>query len=445
MDWRRRQLLTVIGASGVGTLAGCGGLLTGGEESNRTGDGESDYLSQEAKLAPEDGDSGDEFGNAVALADDGSMALVAAEEDEDPNGEGAGSAYIFGRTDNGWSQGAKLAPEDGVSGDGFGESVALAEDGSTALVGAETADDPNGEQTGAAYVFARDGNSWSQQAKLVANDGDDGDRFGFSVALAGDGSTALIGAEEDDEPNGEAAGAAYVFARDGTSWSQGAKLAPEDGDSGDDFGWRIALAEDGSTALVGAYEDDEPNGEEAGSAYVFARSGNTWSQGAKLAPGDGDSGDKFGESVALAADGSIALIGTSLDDNSNGEEAGSAYVYARDGTSWSQQAKLVAEDGDEEDWFGFSVALADDGSTGLIAALGDRNDSGSAYVFSSSGDNWSQGAKLASDDGDSLDLFGASVALDGDGSTALLGAQLDDDPNGDEAGSAYVFEEPWAQ
>ncbi len=436
MDWRRRQLLTAVGASGVATLGGCGGLLT--EESN--------YVSQQAKLASDDGDSGDEFGNEVALADDGSTALIAAEEDEDPNGEGAGSAYVFTRSaDEGWSQQAKLAPDDGGSGDGFGESVDLSGDGATALVGAETDDGPNGEQTGSAYVYARDGNGWSQRAKLLANDGDDEDSFGFSVALAEDGSTALIGADKDDEPNGEAAGAAYVFTRDGTSWSQHAKLAPDDGDSGDDFGYSVALAEDGSTALIGAYEDDEPNGEEAGSAYVFASSGNGWSREAKLAADDGDSGDKFGESVALAADGSTALIGGSFDDSSNGEEAGSAYVFARDGTSWSQQAKLVAQDGDEDDWFGFSVALAEDGSTALIGALAARDASGSAYVFARSGDNWSQAAKLAPDDGDYGDTFGWSVALGGDGSTALIGAKLDDDPNGEEAGSAYVFEEPWEQ
>ena len=130
-------------------------------------------------------------------------------------------------------------------------------------------------------------------SKLVASDGADNDNFGYSVALSGD--YALVGAPNDDD-SGSSSGSAYVFLRSGTSWSQQAKLAASDGAASDFFGWSVALS--GEYALVGAYGD----GSESGSAYVFVRSDTTWSQQAKLVLGDGEAGDSFGQSVALSGD-----------------------------------------------------------------------------------------------------------------------------------------------
>ena len=208
--------------------------------------------------------------------------------------------------------------------------------------------------------------------KLTASDGAADDEFGYSVAI--DGEYALVGAYGDDD-NGNYSGSAYVFKRDGSSWTQQAKLVASDGAAGDYFGYSVAI--DGEYSLVGAYGDDD-NGSTSGSAYVFKRDGSSWTQQAKLVASDGAAGDYFGYSVAL--DGEYALMGAFLDDD-KGSKSGSAYVFKRDGSSWTQQAKLVASDGAVDDYFGYSVAI--DGEYALVGAYRDDDkgtNSGSAYV-----------------------------------------------------------------
>ncbi|MBX0286910.1 FG-GAP repeat protein [Halomicroarcula sp. F28] len=451
MSTHRRRFLRLSGVVGICTIAGCSDNSADGTPAADQGTPTEptpprQNLTQRAKLAADDGDRDDKFGWSVALSSDGSTALIGATGDRNPDGAGAGSAYVFDSSGGSWSQRAKLTADDGDIrggfGNGFGNSAALSSDGSTALIGATGDEDPNGSLAGSAYVFDSSGSSWSQQAKLAVDDGDANDQFGESVALSSDGSTALIGADED--PRGEGAGSAYVFDSSGESWSQRAKLTADDGDESDGFGYSVALSSDGSTALVGARDDENPNGLSAGSAYIFDSSGESWSQRAKLTAGDGDMSDYFGGSVTLSSDGSTALIGATGDEDPNGEGAGSAYVFGSSGGSWSQQAKLAADDGDIRDGFGGSVTLSSDGSTALIGAETDEDPNGSlagsVYVFDGSGGSWSQQAKLAAEDGDRGDIFGWSVALSSDGSTALIGANDDEDPNGEQAGSAYVFE-----
>jgi hypothetical protein len=398
---------------------------------------------QQQKLSANEGNEGDLFGDSVALAADGTTALIGASENEDPNGRRAGSAYVFTSSDGEWSQQQKLAANDGNEDDLFGGSVALSADGTTALIGAFRDNNSNGEDAGSVYVFARSNGEWSQQQKLAAADGDDKDRFGYSVALSADGTTALIGATVDEDPNGRRAGSVYVFARSNGEWSQQQKLAASDGDRSDEFGSSVALSADGTTAVIGAFLDEDPNGNQAGSAYIFARSSGGWSQQQKLAANDGDSDDEFGESIALSDDGATALIGASDDEDPNGRRAGSVYVFARSNGEWSQQQKLTSDDGDSNDELGFSVTLAADGTTALIGAFGEEDpngeDAGSAYVFARSNGEWNQQQKLFADDGEINHLFGYSVALSADGTTALIGAYLNADPNGTAAGSAYVF------
>jgi hypothetical protein len=275
----------------------------------------------------------------------------------------------------------------------------------------------------------------AELTKLAADDGDTDDQFGTSVSISGNGTTAIIGADADEDPNGDGAGSAYVFSAAGEGWRQQAKLVPEDGDGGGVFGFSVALSADGTTAIIGT-----PGGDGAGSAYVFSAAGEGWRQQAKLVPEDGDEHDEFGLSAALSADGTTAIIGAHQDEDPNGEAAGSAYVFAAAGEGWRQQAKLVPEDGDEQDRFGFSVALSGDGTAVIIGAPGDEpNSAGSAYVFAAAGEGWRQQAKLAPEDGDEHDEFGLSVAVSSNGTTATIGAPGHEEPNGRQAGSAYVF------
>ena len=320
---------------------------------------------------------------------------------------------------------AKLVASDAAAPDRFGYSVAIS--GDTALIGAyRNADD--GANSGSAYVFTCSGTAWTQQAKLTASDAATGDSFGISVAISGD--TALVGAIGDSDA-GTYSGSVYVFTRSGTAWTEQAKLTAGDAVDQDYFGWSVAIS--GDTALVGAYKDDD-DGNSSGSAYVFNRSGLTWTEQTKLTASDANSGDEFGLSVAISGD--TALVGAYKDDD-DGNSSGSAYIFDRSGTTWTEQAKLTASDAATGDYFGYSVAIS--GDTALVGALLDDDggdNSGSAYVFGRSGTTWTEQAKLTASDASTQDSFGHSVAVSGD--TALVGAYADDD-GGNSSGSAYIF------
>lgn len=388
---------------------------------------------KQQKLLAHDGAPEDFFSFSLAIYDD--IALIGSfKSDDDVIGVDAGSAYVFTRSGNVWHQQAKLIARDGEPNDTLGGNVALF--GETAVLGA-IGHDKNGDNSGAAYVFSRSGSVWSQQSKLTAIDGAKGDAFGQSIAVSDD--TIVIGAPHDDD-KGKDSGSVYVFTRTGTTWSQQAKLTAPDGAEGDVFGISVALSDD--TVLIGADLNDEKM-TDAGAAYVFIRSGTNWIQQAKLMAADGGKTDIFGVRVALSGD--TALISARRDDDEiMGVDAGSAYVFSRTGTTWRQQAKLTAPDGATDDRFGRGVALS--GDTALISAMHQDDkgaNSGSAYVFTRTGNIWSHQANLSADDGALGDLFGWSIALSN--GTALIGATRNDD-KGNESGSAYVFEiEPQMQ
>jgi len=383
---------------------------------------------QQARLTATDGAAGDEFGWSVAIS--GDTAVVGARYDKVGANANQGSAYVFMRSGTTWSQQAQLTAADGAAGDFFGASVAIS--GETAAVGALSDDVGANTDQGSAYVFTRSGTTWSQQAKLTASDGAANDCFGDEVALSGD--TAAVGAANDDVGANTDQGSAYVFARSGTAWGQQAKLTAADGAAGDDFGWSVAIS--GDTVVAGAPYDDVGAHADQGSAYVFTRSGTTWSQQAKLTVA-GAAGDGLGNAVAVSGDS--AVVGADFDKVGANEIQGSAYVFVRSGATWSQQAQLLAAGGAAGDFFGNAVALS--GDTVVVGALGDNVGGhvvqGSAYVFARSGTTWSQRQKLTAADGAHGDNFGDSVALSGD--TVMVGALGDDVGANVDQGSAYVF------
>jgi phosphohistidine swiveling domain-containing protein len=369
-----------------------------------------------AKLIASDGAAGDDFGKSVAV--DGDTVLIGAPYDDD-NGLQSGSAYIFTRRGGVWTERAKLTASDATANDFFGYAVAL--DGDTALIGAAYEGD-NGIGSGSAYVFTRSGGVWAEQAKLTSSDAAKGDNIGLSVVI--DGDTALIGTPVTDDSSGSVSGAAYVFTRNAEVWTQQAKLTASDAASGDCLGFSVALA--GDTALIGAMYEGA-NGFWSGSAYVFTRSAAVWTEQAKLTASDGAVGDNFGWSVALSD--STALIGAHYDGDSDGSETGSAYVFTRNAGVWTQQAKLTAADASSFDYFGEAVAIDGDAAL-IGANGDDDNgmSSGSAYIFTRSGGVWTEQAKLTSSDAAKGDNIGLSVVIDGD--TALIGTPVTDDSSG---------------
>ena len=282
-----------------------------------------------------------------------------------------------------------------------------------------------------------------EQAKLTASDAEASDQFGYSVSISGDGNTAIVGARLEDPGGVSSAGAAYVFTRSGTSWSQQAKLTASDAEASDFFGVSVSISSDGNTAIVGAYFEDPGGLSSAGSAYVFTRSGTTWSQQAKLTASDAEASDRFGFSVSISSDGNTAIVGAYLEDPGGVSSAGSAYVFTRSGTTWTEEFKLTASDAEAIDLFGISVSISGDGNTAIVGARledpGGVSDAGSAYVFTRSGTSWSQQAKLTASDAEASDFFGWSVSISSDGNTAIVGAYSEDPGGVSGAGSAYIF------
>ena len=367
-------------------------------------------INENLKLLPSDGASLDFFGYSVAIS--GITAVVGAVLDGD-NGDRSGSAYLFDTTTG--QQLFKLLPSDGAAVDEFGFSVAIS--GTTAVVGAWW-DDDNGSDSGSAYLF--DTTTGQQLFKLLPSDGAAFDNFGISVAISG--TTAVVGAWKDDD-NGSSSGSAYLF--DTTTGQQIFKLLPSDGAAGDRFGLPVAIS--GTTAVVGA-ENDDDNGTDSGSAYLFDTT--TGEQLFKLLPSDGATEDHFGESVAI--NGTTAVVGAYGD----GPISGSAYLF--DTTTGQQIIKLLPNDGAAGDLFGISVAIS--GTTAVVGASQDDDNggnSGSAYLFDTT--TGQQIGKLLPSDGAASDDFGSSVAISG--TTAVVGARWDDD-NGNNSGSAYLFTAP---
>jgi hypothetical protein len=273
---------------------------------------------EQPKLIPSDSTYDDHFGLSVALR--GDDALIGATGASSRGRTGTGAAYVFVRTSAGWSEQFKLFGTESDGYDDAGSAVAL--DGNTALVGALGAF-TQGSSAGATYVFQRSGSTWTQQARLVAQDPRSGARFGNAVALAGD--TALIAADRASSAAGMDSGTVYSFTRLGDKWQQQQKLEVSDGSYSPGFGAALALSQD--TLLVGAKEAERAGLSGVGAAYVFVRSNGTWTQQQKLVASDGGPYDSFGAAVAI--EGDTALIAAPRTPGAAGPDTGTVYLDCR--------------------------------------------------------------------------------------------------------------------
>ncbi|MCS4503369.1 FG-GAP repeat protein [Arhodomonas aquaeolei] len=350
---------------------------------------------------------GDVFGTTVAI-DDGRVAVGASSTDLERDDVGA--VYLFDRTGGGIAPAAMLQASDGELADGFGASVAVS--GDTVLVGAPgvVLSELN---EGAAYLFERKGGAWTPVAKLRRDTVGKNDMAGVAVAL--DGGVAAIGAPGADVV-GEDSGVVLVYERGEGGWTKTASLTPKS--AGERFGSAVAV--DGDRILVGA-SGDVPAKETTGSAYVFERRDSGWEQAARLTPSDGGGGDGFGDAVALAGD--RALVGARFADL-DGSDEGAAYVFGRTGEGWSEIAKLTAPEPADRDQFGHAVALAGD-----IAVVGaprvdePGRDSGAVWTFAPGDDGWRLSTRLSPSAPDTYDEFGSAVAA-GQGAV-VVGAPQD--------------------
>jgi hypothetical protein len=366
---------------------------------------------QRAILNPSGLNVGDRFGVAVAVSGDGNTIAIGADGDSGV-ASASGAVYVFVCSAGAWSQQAYIKASNAGAGDQFGANVSLSADGNTLAVGAPMEDSSatgidgnqaldNVDNAGAVYVFTRNGAAWTQQAYVKASNTGGSDFFGQAVRLSGDGNTLAVGAFQEDSAatgvNGNQAddsapgsGAVYVFTRSGAAWSQQAYVKASNTGASDNFGLHLALSNDGNTLAVGARgegststgvggvetDDSAPF---AGAAYVFTRSGATWTQQAYIKASNTEADDRFGRSIALSADGNVLLVGavdesstaTGIDGNQtiNGALfAGAAYEFVRSGGLWAQVRYIKASNTGSADFFGWSIALSSDASTLAIGA-----------------------------------------------------------------------------
>jgi hypothetical protein len=343
-----------------------------------------------------DGGGGDRFGHAVALS--GNTLAVGAPYDHVGANADQGSVRVFVRNGASWTLQATLtASIDGAAFDKFGSSVAL--DGDTLVVGVPEDDyGANGGQ-GTVRVFVRIGTIWALQQLLVAGDGAAGDLFGSSVSL--DGDTLAVGVPGDDVTAVEDAGSVRVYVRTGSSWSFHSLLSASDAAAYDDFGTEVSLS--GDVLAVGVPDDDVGANANQGSVRMFARSGSAWSAQQTLTAIDGGAFERFGSSVSL--DGDALVVG--VPSGGVGSIAGSARVFGRSGSIWTEQQTLVRNGGATGTEYGKSVALA--GNTLAVAG----SDDDVVQLFIKVGSTWALRRTIRPDLGMEGDQFGESLALSG--------------------------------
>jgi hypothetical protein len=391
-----------------------------------------------------------------------------------------------------------------------GVTLAMSADGGTVAVSTPHEDSAatgvNGNQrdesawdSGAVYVFVRSGDAWTQQAYIKASNTQSSDKFGFAVALSGDGHTLAVGATLEDsaarginasqaDNSAQSAGAVYVFVRTGTAWTQQAYVKASNADAGDQFGWSVALNHDGTTLVVGAQSEAsaatgtngnqaDNSASDAGAAYVFVRKGATWTQQAYIKGSNTQGGDRFGFCVALSGDGNtLGVCGYDEDGGAAGVNgvsdegapgSGAAYVFVRRGTTWSQEAYVKASNTIRNSAFGSSLVLSADGNTLAVCAADedglsrgingdqsslpvDEGSAGAVYVYGRTNGVWTQQAYVKSFNIGPTDLFGFRLALSRDGSVLAAGAPgqagggrgfnpYPHDVSAAESGAVYVF------
>jgi trimeric autotransporter adhesin len=485
-------------------------------------------------------------GTSIALSGDANTMAVGAPfesggsrgvngNQNDNSMYAAGAVYVYIRQGQSWTPQAYVKASNPGINDHFGSSVVLSRDGNTMAVAAHweasgatgingNQNDDSIPQAGAVYIFTRTGTNWTQQAYIKAsNTGNaaqgDGDQFGFSLALSGDGNTVAVGAITEDsgarqingnqnDDSAASAGAVYVFSRTGTTWTQQAYVKSANQDAGDLLGFSVALSFDGNTLAAAAFNEsgsgrginqpDDNKSQGSGALYVFTRQNGAWGQEAYIKASRGETSDGFGFATSISADGNTIAVGSGdeacltpgidppgcADDAPPGRGAniwvGAAYVFVKNGTTWSEQSFIKAPNARPYNSFGVRLALSGDGNALAVTSYLEDNaghgvrppqiqqflvqesfnawrehkneaeESGAAYLFTRSGNKWTAGAYIKADNTDAGDEFGSAVAISGDGHTLVVGAHQEDsaargvngnqaDNSASDSGAAYVF------
>lgn len=436
----------------------------------------------------------DSFGEVALSRDGNTLAIGAVGEDSDSTGVGAtpnesgdanGAVYIYRRSGTGWAFESFLKAANSDDRDGFGNALSLSADGNTLAVGAalRSIGDPGG-----AYVFSRTGTTWTQQTFLSPSDFSTTLLFGFSVSLSADGNRLAVGIPgEDGRGTGVTtlpapgaislvnSGAVLIYERTGTAWAIDAYVKASNTGSFDSFGWSVSLSGDGNSLVVGAPMEDSastgidstPNeGASSGGAVYVYRYTTDWAFESYIKASEVDVNDIFGTAVSLNADGTTLAVGAPnyTFDRGGFDNSGAVFIYRRTSV-WAEQDMVLAMNmgSDQDDLFGTSVALSNDGNafaagapgessslTGVGTAMNETaSESGAVYLYRFTSPNWVRESFIKASNTGAGDTFGGSVSLSGDGTRLAVGASDEDssgtgigstsDEAATESGAVYVY------
>jgi len=370
---------------------------------------------QVAKVLPEDLVADDRFGSCVRIA--GGTIFASCRSDDD-NGENSGSVYVIEQVEGEWTWTDKILPDDGIAGQHFGGPLGVS--GDTVVVGAASDAELAGG-AGAAYVFVSTDEGWAQQAKLLASDGAADDNFGSGIAI--DGDTIVVGAPGDDD-NGGSSGAIYVFTWSGAEWLEQDKLTPAAAYAGDLFGSPVVIEGD---TMISASDSADGVGIDSGKAWILERSGDAWENDLQLVPAGQSAYDHMGSALALDGDVAIlgAEMANTWGDNSGKayvvERIGEEWYSLQ---SLVPQPPLECG---AQDQFGGAAAMDGDTAVigapyyGALAT----STGGAVWIYHRWAELFTQQDRLRGDDTTSGDLFGNTIAIEG--TTVVVGAPYEDE------------------
>jgi len=377
------------------------------------------------KLLASDPQSVEFLGGYNGVDISGNYAIVGAQGNNE-NGALAGAAHFFKKEGSEWVNDQKVVPTDVSPNDRFGRSVAIW--GDYAIVGSPF-DDINGFFSGSAFIYHRIGQSWIQEYKITPEDGEASDRFGWEVDIWED--YIIVGTLNDYTPAQASTGSAYIFKRDGEIWNQVSKLSPETGCSFDEYGSALSIKD--NLALVGAHFNDTL-GVNSGAAYLYANQDTAWVLQQTFVASDGSATAQYGISVSVSE--GLATIGAHQDVLDN-DTTGAVYVYRNVDGVWEEEAKLVTPETTTNIAFGISNDHLDDriviGTTNANSEFAAQT--GAVFVFDHDGTDWVYERKINANDAQNVDFFGVSVAMDGD---FIIAGAPGEDTNGGDAGAAYI-------
>ena len=413
--------LTFKVTDGVGIGSGTSALsLTFGPDWSAT--------QSQHRIPNPDGTAYDYFGHRVDINDDGTRFVVMSST--------GGEVEVYQGSAASWTQEYK-ATEGSLGNSSQPGDVAMSADGSIIAVGRPYSAQ-SGNERGDIVVRTRSGSTWSNASgspTLAASDKGDYDKLGRSIDISGDGNYIIAGAPGETSNTG----AAYVFYQGSThTWAQQAKITSTGGATSEQFGIDVDIDADGTRAIIGAWkEDNSSNSEDYGAAYIFKRTGTSWAQEARIVSSDIALDDEFGNTVAInSTDGSVAVVGAHLED-AGGDMAGAAYIFKRTGTSWAQDAKIVADDAGAYDIYGWGVAIRADGSHFFLKGQLENSNQGKIYVYkNASGSTWAQQATIVQSSR-VTGYFGDGLAVNNDGSIVIAGAHRETATNSN-AGAVYI-------